>query len=880
MNPFDKFTEKAQEVLTNSYQILMEARHSQLDVEHILMAMLQQKDGITPQVLERLGVEVNLVKRAVQDKLDVTPKLAYPSGNTFQGINVSMYVTPRLQQLFANADAERQRLQDEFVSTEHLLLAIVSNASDPAALLLKRFGVEKEKIYQALQDIRGNQRVTDQQAESKYQILAKYSIDLTKQAKENRLDPVIGRDEEIRRVMQVLSRRTKNNPVLIGEPGVGKTAIAEGLAQKITSGDVPENLADKRVVALDMAGLVAGSKFRGEFEERMKAVMDEVRRAQGEIILFIDELHTVVGAGGAEGAIDASNMLKPALARGELQVVGATTLDEYRKRIEKDAALERRFAPVLVGEPSVADTILMLRGLRAKYEAHHGLTITDGALVAAAELSERYVTDRFLPDKAIDLIDEASAKVRIDMFSAPATIKEKEARIKELSLEMEAAGQKQDYERAARLKYEHDTIRKEYDAERESWLKDKQIDDVVDEEDIAEIISKMTGIPVTRMLEGEIKKLLEMETRLHERVIGQEDAIAAVSDAIRRARSGLRDPNRPIGSFIFLGPTGVGKTELVKALANFLFDSEDAMVRIDMSEYMEKHTVSRLIGSPPGYVGYDEGGQLTEAVRRRPYQIVLFDEIEKAHPEVFNVLLQMLDDGRLTDGHGRTVDFKNTVVIMTSNVGTARIRERALGFSIGAAGAAGVSRQEAEEKREYETMKTQVMQELRESFRPEFLNRIDEIIIFSHLNQAEITQIVKLMMKDVVKRLGTQGMELRLSEAALDFFAREGYDRVYGARPLRRVIQRKLENPLSKMLLDGKFKDGDIVLADIDLENKNELAFIKGEGVAQLPRPTSSSESVGLGESHSAGSGKRPTSLPRAGAGQIGDTGRPIGASA
>ncbi len=832
MNPFDKFTEKAQEVLTNSYQILMEARHSQLDVEHILMAMLQQKDGVTSQVLERLAADINLVKRAVQDKLDVTPKLAYPSGG-FQGINVSMYITPRLQQLFTYADNERQRLQDEFISTEHLLLAIAHSASDPAALLLKRFGVDKERIYQALQDIRGNQRVTDQQAESKYQILAKYSTDLTKMAKEHKLDPVIGRDEEIRRVMQVLSRRTKNNPVLIGEPGVGKTAIAEGLAQKLENGDVPENLLNKRVVSLDMAGLVAGSKFRGEFEERMKAVMDEVKRAQGEIILFIDELHTVVGAGGAEGAIDASNILKPALARGELQVVGATTLDEYRKRIEKDAALERRFAPVLVGEPSVEDTILMLRGLRPKYEAHHSLTITDTALVAAAQLSERYITDRFLPDKAIDLVDEAAAKVRIDMFSAPPSIKQKDARIKELAGEMEAAGQKQDYEKAARLKYEHDTLKKDYDTEREAWLKDKQIDDVVDEEDIAEIISKSTGIPVSRMMEGEMKKLLEMEVRLHERVIGQEDAIAALSDAIRRARSGLRDPNRPIGSFIFLGPTGVGKTELVKALANFLFDSEDAMVRIDMSEYMEKHTVSRLIGSPPGYVGYDEGGQLTEAVRRRPYQIVLFDEIEKAHPEVFNVLLQMLDDGRLTDGHGRTVDFKNTVVIMTSNVGTARIRERALGFQTGGSG-----RQDAEEKRENDAMKTQVMQELKESFRPEFLNRIDEIIIFSHLNQIEIRQIVKLMMAEVLKRIAGQGMELQLSESALDYFSREGYDRVYGARPLRRVIQRKLENPLSKLLLDGRFQAGDIIIAEVDPNNKSELTFEKGEGVARLTPPT------------------------------------------
>jgi ATP-dependent Clp protease ATP-binding subunit ClpC len=856
MNPFDRFTEKAQEVLTNSYQILMEQRHSQLDVEHILMAMLQQKDGIVPQVLERLAVDLNLVKRAVQDKLDVTPKLAYPSG-PFQGINVSMYITPRLQQLFANADQERTRLQDEYISTEHLLLAMVSQPTDQAALLLRRFGIDKETIYQALQDVRGNQRVTDQQAESKYQILSKYTVDLTRHAHDAKLDPVIGRAEEIRRVMQVLSRRTKNNPVLIGEPGVGKTAIAEGLAQMIETGDVPDNLKDKRVLALDMAGLVAGSKFRGEFEERMKAVMDEVKRAQGEVILFIDELHTVVGAGGAEGAIDASNMLKPALARGELQVVGATTLDEYRKRIEKDPALERRFAPVLIGEPSVGDTILMLRGLRPKYEAHHGLKITDAALVASAQLSERYISDRFLPDKAIDLIDEAAAKVRIDMFSAPGSIKEKDAKVKELAAEMEAAGQKQDYEKAARLKYEHDRLKHEFDQERDAWFKSKQIDDVVDEEDIAEIISKSTGIPVSRMMEGEMKKLLQMEERLHERVIGQEDAIRAVSDAIRRARSGLRDPNRPIGSFMFLGPTGVGKTELVKALANFLFDSDDAMVRIDMSEYMEKHTVSRLIGSPPGYVGYDEGGQLTEAVRRRPYQIVLFDEIEKAHPEVFNVMLQMLDDGRLTDGHGRTVDFKNTVVIMTSNVGTQRIRERGLGFALG--------KPAEEHKRETETMRTQVMQELREQFRPEFLNRVDEIIIFSHLTEDEIKQIVRLMMKDVTRRMAAKGMELRLSENALDFFAREGYDRVYGARPLRRVIQRKLENPLSKLLLDGVFKEGDIVLAEEDAQNRTELTFEKGEGtadyarlqeMAQEPKPLNASvPTVNAGTPAMAGSG-------------------------
>ncbi|NWJ46801.1 MAG: AAA family ATPase [Chloroflexi bacterium] len=829
VNPFDKFTEKAQEVLMTSYQLLAEQHHSQLDVEHILLAMLQQKDGITPQILEKLGADINLIKRSVQDELDVTPKIQGQTG--FQGIQVSMYITPRLQRLFVNAEQERERMKDDFISTEHILLAVVSDPTDKAAKILKRFMVDRESIYQALQEVRGNQRVTDPQAESKYQILAKYSVDLSRLARENKLDPVIGREEEIRRVMQVLSRRTKNNPVLIGEPGVGKTAIAEGLAQKIVSGDVPDNLKDKRVVALDMPGLVAGSKFRGEFEERLKAVIEEVRRAQGEVIVFIDELHTVVGAGGAEGAIDASNMLKPPLARGELQVVGATTLDEYRKHIEKDAALERRFAPVLIGEPSVEDTIEMLRGLRPKYELHHNLKITDEALVAAAELSERYVTDRFLPDKAIDLVDEAASKVRIDMFSQPPELKQMDARLKQLNDDMELAVQKQDYERAARMKYEISALKQEFEGKRNTWFAEKKIDDVVDEEDIAEVVSKSTGIPVSRMLEGEMKKLLLMEERLHERVIGQDEAIVAVSDAIRRARSGLRDPNRPIGSFIFLGPTGVGKTELVKALAEFMFDSEDAMVRIDMSEYGEKHTVSRLIGSPPGYVGYDEGGQLTEAVRRRPYQIVLFDEIEKAHHEVFNTLLQLLDDGRLTDGHGRTVDFKHTIVILTSNVGTDHIKQRALGFTVGA------NRQESEDAAADQKMREQVMSDLREQFRPEFLNRIDEIIIFSHLNQEQIKKIVRLMMKDVVKRLESQGMKLVLTEAALDFFAKEGYDRVYGARPLRRVIQRKLENVLSRMLLDGKFKQGDTIQVELNPEALTELRFTIVEQAQSVESP-------------------------------------------
>ena len=819
MNPFERFTEKAQEILTNAYAILQEERHSQLDVEHVLMALLKQQDGIAPQVLEKLGANPREIIQRVQRKLDASPRLS--NAPLQPGIQVSMYITPRLQRLFAAAEEERERLHDEFISTEHLLLAVAADRD--TAEIFKVFGVDKEKIYQALQDVRGNQRVTDPQAESKYQILSKYSIDLTRMAKDGKLDPVIGREDEIRRVMQVLTRRTKNNPVLIGEPGVGKTAIAEGLALKIVMGDVPDMLKDKRVVALDMASLVAGSKFRGEFEERLKAVMDEVKRAQGEIILFIDELHTVVGAGNAEGAIDASNMLKPALARGEMQTIGATTLDEYRKNIEKDAALERRFQPVLVGEPSVADTILMLRGLRPKYEAHHKLSITDEALVAAAQLSERYITDRFLPDKAIDLIDEASSKVRITMFSMPADLKKTAERITQLASEMEAAGERRDYENAARLKIEHDRLKSEYDAQYEAWRSEKNIDETVDEEDIAEVINKITGIPVSRMLEGEMRKLLEMEARLHDRVIGQDEAITAVSDAIRRSRSGLRDPNRPIGSFIFLGPTGVGKTELVKALAEFLFDSDDAMVRIDMSEYMEKHTVSRLIGSPPGYVGYDEGGQLTEAVRRRPYQIVLFDEIEKAHPEVFNTMLQMLDDGRLTDGHGRTVDFKNTLVIMTSNVGTDHIRQRALGFG-------GARDNDAQEKAEEQRMRVQVMDSMRERFRPEFLNRIDEIIIFSSLTMDNIKLIVELMMKDVVQRMKAQGMQLELSDEAKETLAKEGYDRVYGARPLRRVIQRKVENPLSRALLNGQFSRGDIVTVGV-----GETSTVSTERRANAP---------------------------------------------
>ncbi len=797
---FDRFTEKAQEAIALAQESLSRFHHTQLDTEHILWGLLEQVEGLVSQILTKLGIDSQRVKSRVEEALLKAPQVYFEG----TGPQAQVYITPRAKRVFDLAWEEARRIKDEYVGTEHLFIAICEEREGAASIVLREFGVTKEKVYQVLQEIRGGQRVTDPDAESKYMVLEKYSRDVTKLAGEGKLDPVIGRDEEITRVIQVLSRRTKNNPVLIGEPGVGKTAIVEGLAQKIVSGDVPETLKDRKVIALDMGSLVAGSKFRGEFEERMKAILNEMKRAQGEIVLFLDELHTIVGAGAAEGAIDASNMLKPALARGELQCIGATTLDEFKKRIEKDGALERRFQPVFVGEPSVEDTIKILRGLRDKYEAHHGVKISDEALETAATLSHRYISDRFLPDKAIDLIDEAASKLKMDIYKAPPELKDLEKRLKHLIKEGQEAVAARKYERAAELRDETDALQSEYAEKKAGWMKDRGIDEVVGEEDVGEVVSRWTGIPVTRMLEEESEKLLNMEERLHQRVIGQDEAIDAVSDAIRRSRSGLKDPNRPIGSFIFLGPTGVGKTELAKALAEFLFDSEEAMVRLDMSEYQERHTVSRLIGAPPGYVGYEEGGQLTEAVRRRPYRVILFDEIEKAHPDVFNSLLQILDDGRLTDGHGRTVDFRNAVVIMTSNVGTREIEKgAALGFQ---------KRTDAAEF--HKDMKDVLLLELRKSFSPEFLNRVDETIVFQHLSAEDLRRIVELQAKRVAETLEEQKIHLELTDAAKDVLAEKGYDPNYGARPLKRTIQRLVESPLSKKLIQGEVKEGDKVVVD------------------------------------------------------------------
>ncbi len=804
MMRFDRFTERALDAASRSYEILQRYSHNQVDTEHMLLSLLEQPEGVIPQVLEKLGVNIETVKSRLDGVLKASPKVAIYGGGTGQ-----VFITPRLKRVIDVANEEASKLKDEYISTEHLFLAIASERATPAARILADSGVTKDRIHEAVKEVRGGQRVTDQFAESRYRTLEKYGRDLTQLAKEGKLDPVVGRDEEILRVIQLLSRRTKNNPVLIGEAGVGKTAIVEGLAQKIADDDVPEILMGKRVVSLDLAAMVAGSRLRGEFEERLKAAIEEIQRAEGEIILFIDEVHNVVGAGAASGSIDASSMMKPALARGELQCVGATTLNDYRKYIERDSALERRFSPVYVEEPTVEETIEMLKGLRDRYEAHHKVTFANEALVAAARLSQRYVTDRHLPDKAVDLMDEGAAKLRVAIYSMPPQLKAMKAELQKLITEEEAAWAARDYERAASFKSERLQLETEFNDKRDAWRQEMNLDEVVDEEDIAQVVASWTGIPVHSLLETEAEKLLDMEERLHERIVGQDKAINAISDAIRRARSGLKDPKRPIGSFIFLGPSGVGKTELAKTLAWFMFDDEEALVRIDMSEYRERHTASRLFGAPPGYVGYEEGGQLTEAVRRRPYQIVLFDEIEKAHPDVWNALLQVLEDGRLTDGQGHIVDFRNTVVIMTSNIGTEFAQKGAtLGFM-------RPGETETSDERE---IHQKIQQDLKKTFRPEFLNRIDEIIIFHTLSQEQVKQIVDFQMEEISTRLAEQGLTVELTEAAREWLAEEGYDPQFGARPLKRTLQQRVESPLSVKLLRGIFQSGDTVVIDIGEE--------------------------------------------------------------